>query len=98
MAVYVDSLFCIQSRNAQAFRVGARHGHLWCHLFADSREELHAMARKIGMRRAWFQHHHALFPHYDLVPPRREAAIAAGTTVMTHREAMDWYKARLALV
>ncbi len=50
----------------------------WCHLFADDVEELHVLAARIGMKRAWFQHRPGRLPHYDLVPPRRAAALAAG--------------------
>lgn len=60
---------------AQAERVGARHGHQWCHLFADEADcpELHAFARRLGMRRAWFQG-----DHYDLVPTKRARAVRLG--------------------
>ena len=75
--VYVDPLRRIVSKNAQARRVGSKHGHLWSHLWADTLEELHAMATSIGMRRSWFQNDPRL-PHYDLVPPRREEAIKRG--------------------
>lgn len=40
-------------------------------------EALHALAKRIGLRREWFQPH-KLAPHYDLTPRRRMAAIAAG--------------------
>jgi len=36
----------------------------WAHLFADTPEELHAAARMLGLRRAWFQYQR--HPHYDL--------------------------------
>lgn len=85
MAVYVDELMTIEARGAQAHRVGARHGHRWCHLFADSLDELHAVARRIGMKRAWFQNKR--LPHYDLVPTRRAAAIRAGAIPLGRREA-----------
>lgn len=96
MAVYVDELFCLPSRNPQAFAVGRRHGHQWCHLWADTGDELHAMARKIGMKPAWFQHNSRL-PHYDLVPPRREMAIKLGAIVKTKAELVrDMRLARIA--
>jgi hypothetical protein len=46
-------------------------------MYADSLEELHAMATSIGMRREWFQDRPDL-PHYDLVPARRARAVALG--------------------
>lgn len=47
MTVYVDDF------RTQA-RVGGISGR-WSHLIADTREELHAFASRIGLRRAWFQ-------------------------------------------
>lgn len=79
MAVYVDPLFYWPSRDPEAFRVGIRYGHMWCHMFADTDAELHEMAQRIGLRRVWHQtsppHR---WSHYDLTPPRRKAAIARG--------------------
>lgn len=70
MAVYVDPVR--EYGGSREFR--------WprsCHMYADTLEELHAMARAIGMRREWFQDHRD-FPHYDLVPTRREKAVSLG--------------------
>ncbi len=86
--VYVDELFVMASRNPQAFRTGLRHGHRWCHLWSDDLEALHAMARKLRMLRAWFQDKPG-FPHYDLVPPRRAAAVILGAVEMPLREWME---------
>lgn len=88
MSCYVDPLFVMPARNARVFRVGERHGHQWCHLWADSVEEMHAMAAKVGMRREWFQDKPG-FPHYDLVPPRRAAALALGAIEYDLR---DWIR------
>lgn len=59
-----------------------------CHLIADTEEELHAMAVKIGMKRSWFQHggRNEGMPHYDLVASKRRLAVANGTIEITRNE------------
>lgn len=75
MAVYVDAL--VRWPGARApFDKGS------CHLTADTLEELHAFALRIGMRRSWFQDHRAA-PHYDLTPGRREVAVRLGAVEET---------------
>jgi hypothetical protein len=78
MSVYVDKSFEMAASEPQAFRTGAKHGHRWCHMWADTEDELHTMAKRIGMRREWFQDNGRSLPHYDLVPTRRTAAIKIG--------------------
>lgn len=98
--IYVDQLFEWgvyregDKLADQAKRVGTRHGHRWCHLWCDKGEEeqLHALARKIGMRRSWFQNKIG-FPHYDLVPPKRAKAIALGAVEMS---LVEWRRQGLA--
>jgi len=65
VSVYVDKL--------------ANHG--WrlgpsCHMIADTLDELHAMAQRIGLKREWFQPKST--PHYDLTASRRARAVTAG--------------------
>lgn len=65
MSVYVDN---------------ARHPYgrmLMCHMAADSLEELHAMADRIGVARRHFQGH-TRFPHYDICQAKRRLAVACG--------------------
>ncbi|MGI5836322.1 MAG: DUF4031 domain-containing protein [Chloroflexota bacterium] len=54
----------------------------WCHMMTDDLteaglQELHAMAKAIGLHRKWFQDHPTL-PHYDLIPCRRALALLLG--------------------
>lgn len=86
--VYVDETFTLASRNPQAHFVGTRTGHKWCHMFADTVDELHATAAKIGLRRDWFQSN-SRTPHYDLTPSKRKLALAAGARPVNAR---DWLK------
>jgi len=54
-----------------------------CHMIADSVDELHLFARRIGMRRSWFQP--VSFPHYDLHARRRARAVHAGAVEVDRR-------------
>ncbi len=86
MTVFVDSLFQSQAyhgdKKSQAAFVGARTGHKWCHMIADSEDELHAMAKKIGLKLGWAQYdHHGI--HYDLTPSKRALALKAGAIELT---------------
>ena len=79
MSVYVDAVM---------FHGGSK-SFKWprsCHMYADSLEELHAMAEAIGMRREWFQPDGGRLPHYDLVPARRAKAVELGAVQHTRAE------------
>lgn len=65
MSVYVDSSIYPYGRM------------MMCHLIADTPEELHAMADRIGVARRWFQAL-ASFPHYDIAKGKRAMAVQAG--------------------
>lgn len=49
---------------------------IMCHMMADTLEELHAMADKIGVNRKWFQPESS--PHYDICLEKKKLALAAG--------------------
>lgn len=65
MAVYVD--------NARI----AWRGRRWCHLVADSLDELHKFATSLGLKRGWFQDQASL-PHYDVTVEVRDIALVRG--------------------
>jgi hypothetical protein len=60
------------------------------HLFADTDEELHAFAKRIGLKREWFQTKR--LHHYDLNPSRRAKAISCGVIQLTREEAVAKWK------
>jgi hypothetical protein len=75
MTVYVDS---------------ARHtfGRMkMSHMMADSVDELHSMADRIGLNRKWFQPKSS--PHYDVCQEYRQRAIAAGAVVVDRRKLVE---------
>lgn len=78
MPVYVDALIDF------GWKLGPS-----CHMTADTLEELHALADKIGLKRSWFQPGEVSLPHYDLVESKRKLAIANGAIELTRREAVE---------
>lgn len=58
-------------------------------MYADTLEELHVMAARIGMRRSWFQDARG-FPHYDLVSTRRAHAVRLGAVEQSLREMVNY--------
>lgn len=69
MTVYVDDM-------------RARFGRLvMCHMIADTEDELHAMASRIGIRRRWYQG-----DHYDICLAKRALAVQHGAVEVTMRQ------------
>lgn len=81
MAVYVDDM-------------RANFGRMvMCHMIADTDDELHAMAVKIGVARRWWQSPEKTSgSHYDIALSMRAKAVAAGAIEITWRQAgsMNW--------
>jgi hypothetical protein len=74
MAVYVDDM-------------KAKFGRMiMCHMIADTDEELHAMAAKIGVQRKWFQGPPAHDSHYDIAISKRALAVKMGAVEITYRQ------------
>lgn len=65
----------------------------FCHLLADTREELHAMADEIGMPQRFFQDHLWRW-HYDLPAHLRLLAVGHGAVEVTLREVADLLRRR----
>lgn len=78
MSVYVDP--CLPSARNSNWRYRKS-----CHMTADRFDELHAMARRLGLKRAWFQPGSTL-PHYDLTESKRSLAVRYGAVEITAAE------------
>lgn len=83
MAVYVDE---IRDWTLIARTRGLRHTH-WCHLTADTEEELHTFAARLGLRRSWFQKKsdRDYRWHYDITPNKRAQAVRMGAQEVDRR-------------
>lgn len=77
MAVYVDDV-----RN--------RYGRMFmCHMWADSMDELLAMADTIGVAHKWLQRPpKASWVHFDICYAKKKKAIAAGAILTDRFEAL----------
>ncbi|WP_229656568.1 DUF4031 domain-containing protein [Burkholderia pseudomallei] len=62
----------------------AWRGRRWCHLVADSLDELHRFATSLGLKRGWFQAQASL-PHYDVTVEIRDMAISRGALAVDQR-------------
>lgn len=61
---------------------------LMCHMLADTEEELHQMADKIGIQRRWYQAS-ASTPHYDICKSKRALAIHHGAVEIDRRQTVE---------
>ena len=94
MTVYVDALFTMRAKKGGAILVGKRYGHRWCHMVADTDDELFAMAEKLGLERRWVQESGTARVHFDLTPPKRAAAIAAGAVEIDMRQLVEIFRSK----
>lgn len=74
MTVYVDDM------NATFGRM------IMVHMIADTDEELHAMAAKIGIARKWHQAPPRHSSHYDICLSKKVLAIKNGAVAVTMRQ------------
>ena len=73
MTVYVDNM---------RFPYGRM---IMCHMIADTLDELHEMADRIGVNRKWFQNN-SLHPHYDISLGKKMMAIEFGARQIDSKE------------
>ena len=84
MSVYVDE------------PLWEHRGRMWCHLTADTVDELHAFAQRLGLPRRAFQSRpgRPWVDHYDLPETWRPLAIERGAVPLTFRDAVGQMRER----
>lgn len=76
MPVYVDN----QKNNYGRMKM--------CHMLADTENELHEMADKIGIKRKWYQAN-ASTPHYDICQSKRKLAVEFGAIEVNRKQTVE---------
>lgn len=89
MSVYVDPLQPTVRNVNWRFPQG-------CHLIADSDDELHAFASRLGLKLGWFQGTSTI-PHYDLTRNKRKQAVRTGAVEITLRQMAERIRAHREL-
>jgi hypothetical protein len=67
---------------------------LMCHMIADTREELLAMADVIGVNRKWIQSTGTPYEHFDICLAKRKLAVKNGAVEVNARDIIATIKAR----
>jgi len=90
MTIYVDDISRYPSRIIS--NDAKKFGNRWCHMWTDGKiEDLHEFAKKIKLKKEWFQNNKRM-PHYDLVESKRKLALENGAKYMSLK---DWYRLKL---
>jgi hypothetical protein len=67
-------------------------------MIADTTEELHAMAERIGLQRRYVQDAGSWGEHFDLIPSKRALAVRYGAKELTSSEmGQRWLERREAM-
>lgn len=75
MSVYVDPAVSVKPNGRKKY----------CHLIADTLDEMHSFSAKIGVKPHFF-HKKASYLHYDLTEEQRNVAIENGAIAITSKE------------
>jgi len=71
---------------------------IMCHMIADTTDELHPMAKLIGVARKWCQNSKTWREHYDIALSKRKLAVKAGAQEITMRDLGRFLNKRRKLV
>jgi len=88
MAVYVDPLFATAPKPTWPYKEAS-------HMTADTVQELHALAKRLHLKRLWFQNHHTnrAYWHYDLTRGKYYQAIRLGAIPLSREASAERLRA-----
>ena len=82
IAIYVDDAY-IQAK----VRSGSlSHNSRWCHMTADTTEELVEFALKLGLQAKYIQFWGTWKEHFDVTEPKRKKAVLLGAVEVSFRQ------------
>ena len=86
----------MDSANIRAVVWNGAHAHdaTWCHLMADTTDELVEFAWRIGLRPEWIQFPGTPKEHFDVTAGRRVAAVRAGAVEISSADAVELMEAK----
>lgn len=84
MTVYVDDMYLYPVGEYK--RDPSGRIYKMSHMIADTREELIAMVKAIGVQTRYLQHKGGWNEHFDIAMTKRELAVAAGAVQITMRQ------------
>lgn len=82
ISIYVDDAY-IQARVKSG---SLHHSSRWCHMTADSTEELVAFALRLGLQAKYLQFPGTWKEHFDITEPKRKKAVLLGAVEVSFRQ------------
>lgn len=77
MSVYIDAIVATLRTRTWPYLQA-------CHLTADTEAQLRGFAKRLGLKRIWFQNN--TIPHYDLTRNKRQQAIRMGAIEIDRKQ------------
>jgi hypothetical protein len=82
MTIYVDDAYI----PAKVRSGSLIHDSRWCHMTADSTEELINFAVSLGLQPKYIQHPGTWKEHFDVTESKRQLAVSKGAVEVSYRD------------
>lgn len=89
MTVYVDKL---REYPKELQTIRFMKDRKWCHMLADTSEELDNFAGELGLKFSWKQDPESKMPHYDLTEGKRNQALKIGAIEISDEDLVKFIR------